>query len=285
MPKEGSNAWYRAYADRFYLDKANRDLYLYRSSSSKLGLNSGLVIPALETLDGMDPSVHLTAIDAHVAEMLADLLKGGQLLHIPTNAGWTEGKSGAGAPVALQEISRICVNTTVTVSTTDLLYAFIYGFGGAGLEFYLKNWGKKTYIFFSVARQLSDAEVVAFLQFKGTNGIGELAHKGVGIRMDNLTMVGTSFGASQADTALDITMTSQYQYDGVIIHDPSVPKIEWYVDIGDGNGMVLRGTQSTATKIPSGIAVLYAMASIKNGATGGVDATLSLMQPKIWQAR
>lgn len=42
MPKEGSNAWYRAYADRFYLDKANRDTYLYRQAATVLGLVGGL---------------------------------------------------------------------------------------------------------------------------------------------------------------------------------------------------------------------------------------------------
>lgn len=69
MPKEGSNAWYRAFADRFYLDKANKDLYLYRSSASKLGLNAGLVIPDLETLDGVDLSVHAADLAAHTKDI------------------------------------------------------------------------------------------------------------------------------------------------------------------------------------------------------------------------
>ena len=65
MPKEGSNAFYRAYADRYYLDKANKDNYLYRSSASKIGLSGGLVIPDLETIDGVDLSVHAADIKAH----------------------------------------------------------------------------------------------------------------------------------------------------------------------------------------------------------------------------
>lgn len=65
MPREGSNAWYRAYVDRLYLDKANRDNYLYRFSASKIGLSGGLVVPALETLDGVDLSVHAANLAAH----------------------------------------------------------------------------------------------------------------------------------------------------------------------------------------------------------------------------
>lgn len=76
MPREGSNNWYRAYADRFYLDKANKDLYLYRSSSSKLGLNAGLVVPALETIDGVDVSAHAADLDAHGKLFSGELLVG-----------------------------------------------------------------------------------------------------------------------------------------------------------------------------------------------------------------
>ncbi len=55
----------------------------------------------------------------------------------------------------------------------------------------------------------------------------------------------------------------------------------WYVD------GVLEGTQSTAANIPSGLggATGYLVASIINGAVGGVDAGLWLFHPKVWQDR
>lgn len=65
MAKFGVTKAYRYYADRFYLDRANRDNYLYRSSATKIGLSGGLVVPDLETLDGVDLSVHAADLDAH----------------------------------------------------------------------------------------------------------------------------------------------------------------------------------------------------------------------------
>jgi hypothetical protein len=45
MPKEGSNGFYRAYADRWYLDRANRDTYLERLAAGDIGVSGNLGLP------------------------------------------------------------------------------------------------------------------------------------------------------------------------------------------------------------------------------------------------
>ena len=70
MSKEGSNAFYRAYADRWYLDRANRDTYLARQAAGDILLSGNLALPALSTLDGVDLSVHAADLDAHTRNLL-----------------------------------------------------------------------------------------------------------------------------------------------------------------------------------------------------------------------
>lgn len=90
MPKEGSNAFYRAYVDRLYLDKANRDNYLYRSSASKIGLSGGLVVPALETVDGVDISVHAADLQAHTKNLFELIRIGQYFWALPYSASTTK---------------------------------------------------------------------------------------------------------------------------------------------------------------------------------------------------
>lgn len=130
MPKEGSNAWYRAYADRFYLNKANKDLYLYRSSSTKLGLSSGLVVPALETLDGVDLSVHAADLDAHQGDEMLILRTGDYYIFPPyyPSGTYTPGANTLGAfPIRVPRdmtFDRIAIEVTVAVAGKNAVLGF-----------------------------------------------------------------------------------------------------------------------------------------------------------------
>ena len=44
MPKVGTTRAYRYYADRFYLDRANRDNYIARDSATRIALSGGLLL-------------------------------------------------------------------------------------------------------------------------------------------------------------------------------------------------------------------------------------------------
>lgn len=89
-------------------------------------------------------------------------------------------------------------------------------------------------------------------------------------------ITGTALGV----VGLGVTLTTLIDVSIAVIHDPSVPKIEWYV-----NG-VLKGTQSTAANIPSGMSGGPGtfVHSILNGPTVAVSANSQFMLPKIWQA-
>lgn len=212
-------------------------------------------------------------------ENYAILLMRSNILYVPTNAGWTAdhivngwGWLGPSAVVSY---------TGVGVNGRGLQHTSLSGFtqGAGWLDFF--NWGKKTYLVFNVSRINSDAQVIARCQLKEANAEGALAAKGIGLRMDNYALVGESYGTALGTVALGVTLNSGEDKQVVIIHDPDTPQIMWYVD------GVLEGTQSTAANIPSGLggATGYLVASIINGAAGGVDGGLWVFHPKIWQDR
>lgn len=207
------------------------------------------------------------------------LLKDANFIQIPTNAGWQEAKVGSGwtaqAPTLLQ------VTTGITANSLGLLDITLATFP-AGTNPYLIIWDRKFYLIYNIARGGSDVQAVARLQIKEVFTEGPLGTKGIGLKIVNFALWGESYGTVLGEIDLGIALSANAGRRVMIVHDPSVPKIEWYVD------GVLRGTQSTPTKIPSGSAgggsssLIY---SIKNGATGGVNATSKLSPPIFWQAR
>jgi len=147
------------------------------------------------------------------------------------------------------------------------------------------DWARKLYWFFHILRAGNDSEAVARVQLKESSLIGALAARGIGLRIDNTALVGESYGSVLGEVDLSISMLSMRAYGILIVHDPDVPKIDYYVDFG--TGFLLRGTQSTATKIPTstGTAAGWMVHSIANGATGGTDCSLTVYRPTIWQKR
>ena len=212
-------------------------------------------------------------------ETLAVLLKGINLLHIPTNTGWTESNAESGATE--QKLSYNAVRTDVTPNSRGMLYATIWGFQSEGENLMAINYDKKLYLIFNYSRGVSAPHAVARLQLKEDDFIeeGALEIKGIGLRVDNLDLVGESYGTELGEVDLATTLTSDLQYRIVIIHYPA-SKIEWYV-----NG-TLKGTQSTLAKIPSGMAELESaiVHSIVNN-EDEFNAWSELMQPKLWQER
>ncbi|KKL54788.1 hypothetical protein LCGC14_2261900 [marine sediment metagenome] len=225
-----------------------------------------------------DLAVHLASLNPHLAESLPFLIKGGTFLILPTNAGWTVSKSGSGGTeegVASQKLW-----TGNTASSKGMLYSNFTGFS-PGASYSKVNWDKKLYFIFRYSRSGADAEAIARVQMKETNAEGALAAKGIGIRADDLALTGESYGTELGEVDLGVALTSGRDQQILIIHDPSVPKIEWYVD------GVLEGTQSTAAKIPNGVAGTTSrfVHSIINGVTGGVFAYSLIFHPKLWQER
>jgi len=213
------------------------------------------------------------------AEVLAALLKGVNILHIPTNAGWTGVVTGSGAVTDFGPFHQDPI-TGATASSSALFHCPIYVWGKVGSVQNLFPFDKKFHLIFNYARAGSVATAIARLQIKQVSTEGALAAPGIGLRVENLALYGESYGTELGSVDLSTILTSNVGVQIVILHDPSVPKIEWYV-----NG-VLKGTQSTAAKIPTGDSAIPCslVHSVINGATA--TSVYSLMgQPKIWQAR
>lgn len=214
------------------------------------------------------------------AEVLAALLKGANILHIPTNAGWTAVVTGTGVTVQYPFLN--IVTTGATVSSSAILRCYAYGFCQEAFTSDRINWNKKLYLIFNYLRKTTDTEAVGRVQLKNASALGALGVMGIGLRADNFALVGESYGTELGEVDLAVTLTTGREKQIVIVLDPSVPKIEWYVN------SVLKGTQLTATKIPSGAggAEIHIVHSInKNAATTTADAEGYVFAPKLWQAR
>ena len=227
---------------------------------------------------------HSINLDAHLAESLSSLLQRGYLASIPTNAGWISSLAGSGA--AAQNPFGNYFDTGATANSKALLYCYVSGMNIGSHQDYI-DWDRKLYFLFNLMRANSDAEAVARVQIKQTNAEGALAAKGIGLRIDNLALVGESYGTALGVVDLATSLGADYQVvQVVIVHDPGA-SIKWYIRTTAGGTLTLKGTQSTVANIPSGLAGAGStlVHSIINGATGGVAARMRVLFPTLWQER
>jgi len=221
---------------------------------------------------------HEADLTPHLAEALPLLLGKCNLLVVPTNAGWTSEVVGSGD--TSQTIERIAMSTGTTANSSAKLHTVLGGLNQGLADYSGMTWDKKLYIKVDLARVTYNSEAVARLQLKAVGTIGELADKGVGIRIDNIALKGESYGTALGVVDLAVTLTNARTKQIVIVLDPSIPKVEWWID------EVLKGSQTTSANIPSGTTAsnIYLVFSILNGVTAaGADATVH--NPTIWQAR
>jgi hypothetical protein len=196
---------------------------------------------------------------------------------IPTVAGWIISNAGSGS-ITYQPM-RLIAQTGTTANSRGLCWTSAYGFNEGGVYQYM-NWDKVLFFIFNVSRYQSDTEVIGRIQLKPGATEGSLAGKGMGLKILNGDLWGESYGTGLGEVDLGYTLNIAGQEGSqiVIALDPGT-SVKWYV-----NG-VLKGTQSTASKIPAGTAIGRFAFSIINGATGGTNCALSMMQSKIWQER
>lgn len=138
------------------------------------------------------------------------------------------------------------------------------------------SYDRKLIFSFLLTRLHLDSEVVGRVQIKTVNTEGAFADKGIGLRVDNLALVGESYGSSLGGTDLGTTLSDDRPVRIDIILDPGV-SIEWKVE------GVSKGRQTTAANFPTGTANGYLVVSIANGPTGGVEAWMKFGAPIIWQ--
>jgi len=217
----------------------------------------------------------VAAIEA-TADMIARLAKQGNWFNIGTASGWTEVTVNSGNVIPTPCFLDIYSGSTANSSA--LAHCRPGFLQGASNEFMRIDWDKDLRIIFNLCLSCNTATGISRMQLKQVNTIGALAAKGIGIRVDNLDLVGESYGTELGEVALT-TLTADIAHQIEIVLSAGA-SIKWYVD------GVLVGTQSTAAKIPSGVSAAYGylVGSSINGATAACqDSLFSIL--KIWQER
>jgi len=163
------------------------------------------------------------------------------------------------------------VSTGVVANSAATAFTYLSALERLGIAgFRTVDYDRELIIRADILRWRADAEAVARLQIKRTNVEGALADKGIGIRLDNYTLVGESYDTALGTVALG-TLTVDASHRLMIHHHPG-EKDAWYLD-----GEIV-GEQTDPTMIPSGVSNMsnFMVHSIINGATGGVNAVFRL---------
>ncbi len=185
-------------------------------------------------------------------------------LIVPTNAGWTTSLLGSGG--VSQNPFRIAPYTGTTANSRGLAYVATLGLNSGDRVRVACDYSKRLEWEFIICRRFSDSEAVARIQLKQVNTEGDLANVGIGLRIDNYTVLGEAYGTARQTVSLG-TLTDDRIWRVKIVLIPNT-RVEFWVD------GVLRGSL-TGTAVPTGVtATTWVVVSIINGPTGGVNATL-----------
>jgi hypothetical protein len=208
-------------------------------------------------------------------DVLDKLLTNYVILIVPLGGGWTSSVTGSG--VAAQYPLYLYIHTGTTANSSALYYTPVWLLNTGDINYRYIDWTKDIEIHFTIERDASDTEVVARFQLKETNTEGQLAGKGIGIEIQNLTLYGESYGNARETVSLG-TLTQNRRTTIKIIKTGTT--LQFYV-----NG-TLAGT-ITGNNVPNTAATVsaYLVASIKNGTTGGIDTHYRVGDIKIIQKK
>lgn len=176
----------------------------------------------------------------------------------------TFGTSHVGGGATIEAISA-AINTSVVINSRGLIETTCFGLNSGDLTRYNIDYTKRLEILFSVLRYFTDAEVVARVQLKTVGTEGDLAALGLGLRIDNFTVLGEAYGTARQTVALGTLIDDRLWRVRIVLIPGN--RVEFWV-----NG-VLAGTL-TGTAVPIGSGSARVVLSIINGATGGVNAFL-----------
>jgi len=216
-----------------------------------------------------------------VPAVLIDMVRAANFVFNPTASGWTVVTTGAGN--VRQEPMRNLVEIKDANSGSALAYCACMGFNIGG-NYGRINWDKHFYIIFNYSIYRSEADLVRRIQvLYAIPTISALSNQGLGFRVENLAMVGESYGTARGTVSLGNLVEiadPNYEMRQVVIElDPDTPAVRFYI-----NGS-LAGSITDSNYIPSGIAPgsCYVSHSITRPSTGASGVASVYMQGKFWQ--
>jgi hypothetical protein len=128
------------------------------------------------------------------------------------------------------------------------------------------DWSKKhIWIFWVMTDDNFDASTIFRIQLKDTSqGIGALDDKGIGMELLNNVWNTESYGSARKSTSFSLTQTAWLQTKIMIVHDPTVPKIDFYKN----DFVTPFYTETTSDKIPQSgtVSCVSVFCSVQNGA-------------------
>jgi hypothetical protein len=196
-----------------------------------------------------------------------------KFIRVLTNAGWSTSNAGSGA--ISQTPFYIATYTGTTPNSRGLAYAYVFGLNSGDITKHSVDWTKYLELHFLVARLRSDPQVIARVQLKEANTEGALAQRGIGIEIDNYTLIGEGYGTTRGTVDLGTTLSDDIAYRIKLVLRYGT--LEFWVN------NVLKGTLSESYVPYVKGTASYLVASIINGSTGGVYAYLYLSNPYIIQ--
>jgi hypothetical protein len=228
--------------------------------------SSGLIL-----VKGIDPAgvsftkkTGVTVLFDYLGEPLGSFLESYKVINVPTSASWTASNAGSGSIVL--EPTDFYIRTGTTASSRGMVYAGFFGLNSGNISRAYVDWTKRLELLATIARLNSDPQAVARFQLKQGSSEGQLAGLGIGIQINNYSLYGEAYGSARGTVSLG-TLTDDRLARIRIVKE--IDRVEFWI-----NG-VLQGTL-TGNAVPNvqGGAIGYLVASIINGATGGVDTQL-----------
>jgi len=173
---------------------------------------------------------------------------------------WTTAVIGAGSTVTVGALAMLVYTGNISPGQA-LAFLPVVGLRPGGNPAHV-DFSKRLKFSFWVMRQASNADAIAYIQLKQATAHGDLAAAGIGLRVNNMALLGESYGVARGTVALGNLTDTSVHYIAIEL-DPLIPRIRFWVD-----GTVV-GEQQTSNNIPQAVAAAtyYLVIALDNGLT------------------
>jgi hypothetical protein len=174
------------------------------------------------------------------------------------SSGWTSTQTGTAS--VDYRLHGFELSTGGTGSSVSKLTGLISGLNRGFTPPFGVEYGRRIQMSFIISRLNTVANAVGYIQLKTTTNVGDLAAVGIGVKIENYTLTGESYGTARQTLALG-TLTDNTAVEITIIVESTAGIVQFYVNgeyVDELTGTALP-TNSTNTN--------YLVVSLTNGAT------------------